>query len=76
MMQLVFPSLRTDSGLIAFRSKFEDCNPDLQKWRESVDNKNSPYREGFNALDANNGAGWQFLSKVRPTAGHVPVRQW
>ena len=71
-----FDIYSTGIVMIAFRSKLEDCNHDLQKWRESVDNKNSPYREGFNALDANNGAGWQFLSKVRPTAGHVPVRQW
>ena len=64
MMQLVFPSLRSDTGLIAFRSKLEDCNHDLQRWRETVDTKNSPYAEGFSSLDTDGAAGWQFLSKV------------
>lgn len=65
MMQLVFPSLRSDAGLIAFRSKLEDCDHDLQKWRQGVDSKNGPYAEGINGLDANGGVGWQFISKVR-----------
>lgn len=64
MMQLVFPSLRSDSGLIAFRSKLEDCDHDLQRWRQTVETKNSTYAEGFSALDADGGAGWQFLSRV------------
>eukprot|EP00892_Ulva_mutabilis_P010152 jgi/Ulvmu1/7509/UM037_0053.1 len=64
MMQLVFPSLRSDSGIIAFRSKLEDCEHDLQRWRSTIDNKNSPYSEGLSALDANGGAGWQFISKM------------
>jgi hypothetical protein len=64
-MQLAFPNLRSDSNLIAFRNKLEDCDHDIVKWRESVNRKGaSQYSEGFKLLDAQNGTGWGLLCKV------------
>lgn len=35
LLQLAFPALRTDNGLIAFNKKLRDLNWDLNAWRAS-----------------------------------------
>eukprot|EP00959_Pyramimonas_sp_CCMP1952_P247491 5173782-Pyramimonas_sp.AAC.1 len=63
MMQMAFPSLRTDNNLIAFRKVLEDCDFDLQLWRKRIDGtgKSIPkgLQEGFDLLDEEGGAGWE-----------------
>lgn len=64
LMQLAFPNLRSDSNLISFRNKLEDCDHDIARWRATVDRKsNSQYAEGFALLDEQ--GGWDLLCKVR-----------
>jgi hypothetical protein len=35
LLQLAFPGLRPDNGLIAFNRRLKECNWDLNKWRDS-----------------------------------------
>jgi hypothetical protein len=35
LLQLAFPALRSDNGIIAFNRKLKDCGWDLNKWRAS-----------------------------------------
>ena len=69
LMQLAFPNLRSDSNLIAFRNKLEDCDHDISIWRDQVERKGSQYAEGFALLDAQ--GGWDLLSKVCTPPGLV-----
>eukprot|EP01026_Neomeris_dumetosa_P011371 TRINITY_DN1408_c1_g2_i3.p1 TRINITY_DN1408_c1_g2~~TRINITY_DN1408_c1_g2_i3.p1 ORF type:complete len:362 (+),score=48.19 TRINITY_DN1408_c1_g2_i3:244-1329(+) len=65
LLQMVFPPLRNDSVLIAFRRKLEDFDFDIQKWREFMAKKSSrDYKEGFELLDMYDGAGWDLLCEL------------
>lgn len=62
----VFPSLRSDSGLIAFNRQLKRCDNDLVRWREQAEKRGTPeLMHGFELLDLNGGLGWQ-LVQVRP----------
>lgn len=66
LMQLAFSNLRSDSALIGFRNKLEDCDHDISVWRqkiESSERKGSQYTEGFALLDSQ--GGWDLVCKVR-----------
>ena len=66
LFQLCFPSLRSDSGLIAFNKKLEELDWDLVAWRSSVERQGTnKFSDGFKLLDANAGAGWELATKVR-----------
>lgn len=61
----IFPSLRSDNGLIQFNRQLKRCNYDLQAWREGQEKRSLPdsTARGFAMLDADDGAGWE-LAKV------------
>eukprot|EP00240_Pyramimonas_obovata_P000541 CAMPEP_0118921504 /NCGR_PEP_ID=MMETSP1169-20130426/754_1 /TAXON_ID=36882 /ORGANISM="Pyramimonas obovata, Strain CCMP722" /LENGTH=538 /DNA_ID=CAMNT_0006862233 /DNA_START=234 /DNA_END=1850 /DNA_ORIENTATION=- len=62
LMQMAFPSLRSDNNLIAFRKVLEDCDFDLRAWRARVTaGSKTPkgLQEGFELLDESGGAGWE-----------------
>lgn len=65
LLQLAFPSLRTDNALIAFNKAFgEQYNWDILAWRRVQEGKNKVAKEmeeGFATLDADGGAGWDLL---------------
>jgi serine/threonine protein kinase len=65
LLQLAFPSLRTDNALIAFNKTFgEQYNWDIVAWRRVQEGKNKVAKEmeeGFATLDADGGAGWDLL---------------
>eukprot|EP01025_Chloroclados_australasicus_P025117 TRINITY_DN2509_c0_g2_i1.p1 TRINITY_DN2509_c0_g2~~TRINITY_DN2509_c0_g2_i1.p1 ORF type:complete len:637 (-),score=76.78 TRINITY_DN2509_c0_g2_i1:453-2249(-) len=65
MLQIVFPPLRNDNTLIAFRRKLEDFDFDISKWRESMEKRGGrEYKEGFQLLDMDDGAGWELLCQL------------
>eukprot|EP01025_Chloroclados_australasicus_P047244 TRINITY_DN5265_c0_g1_i1.p1 TRINITY_DN5265_c0_g1~~TRINITY_DN5265_c0_g1_i1.p1 ORF type:complete len:324 (+),score=42.83 TRINITY_DN5265_c0_g1_i1:103-972(+) len=68
MIQLAFPSLRTDNSIIAFNEQLEKVNYDLRAWRREQEEKggrsSAALAEGFALLDADNGAGWDLLCKL------------
>jgi len=65
LLQMAFPKLRSDNNLIAFNRKFESLNYDLEKWRAVVEKSNGKeFKEGFQLLDLENGAGWDLLKKL------------
>jgi hypothetical protein len=66
MLQLVFPSLRNDNGLVAFNAKLEEVQYDLREWRRNLDSRSltRDFQEGLKILDAEDGAGWQVACKV------------
>ncbi|KAM7464377.1 hypothetical protein LguiA_032498 [Lonicera macranthoides] len=70
-LQMAFPSLRTDSGLIQFNRQLKKCDYDLVAWRKTVEPRaNSDLRKGFELLDLDSGIGWELLtSMVRYKAG-------
>ena len=70
LLQLAFPALRGDNGLIAFNRKLRDLNYDLDAWRDSeamsVRGGQWPrdLAEGFEVLDADGGAGWDLAKRL------------
>ncbi|KAI8474239.1 MAG: kinase-like domain-containing protein [Monoraphidium minutum] len=70
LLQLAFPALRSDNGLIAFNKRLKDCNWDLARWRkeEGLSKRNDRWpkelEEGFEVLDADGGLGWDLACKL------------
>eukprot|EP00270_Netrium_digitus_P006939 TRINITY_DN2001_c0_g1_i3.p1 TRINITY_DN2001_c0_g1~~TRINITY_DN2001_c0_g1_i3.p1 ORF type:complete len:615 (+),score=150.37 TRINITY_DN2001_c0_g1_i3:235-2079(+) len=68
-LQMAFPSMRSDSGLINFNRQLKRCDYDLEAWRESVnarkDRRNlSELQRGFALLDYDNGHSWELLKAM------------
>ncbi|CAK7326516.1 unnamed protein product [Dovyalis caffra] len=70
-LQMTFPGLRSDNGLIQFNRQLKRCDYDLNAWRKSVEPRaSSDLRKGFELLDLDGGIGWELLtSMVRYKAG-------
>lgn len=61
-MQLAFPSMRTDNGLMAFNRQLKRRDYDMALWRESVEAKASQdIKQGFEVLDMDDGVGWELV---------------
>ncbi|XP_075636332.1 serine/threonine-protein kinase STN7, chloroplastic isoform X2 [Castanea sativa] len=64
-LQMAFPALRTDSGLIQFNRQLKRCDYDLVAWRKSVEPRASlELRRGFELLDLDGGIGWELLTSM------------
>ncbi|OVA06748.1 Protein kinase domain [Macleaya cordata] len=64
-LQMAFPSLRTDSGLIQFNRQLKRCEYDLVAWRKTVEPRASAeLRKGFELLDLDGGIGWELLTSM------------
>lgn len=64
-LQMAFPGLRTDSGLIQFNRQLKRCDYDLNAWRKTVEPRASPdLRKGFQLLDIDGGIGWELLTSM------------
>ncbi|KAJ6816357.1 serine/threonine-protein kinase STN7, chloroplastic [Iris pallida] len=64
-LQMAFPSLRTDSGLIQFNRQFKRCGYDMVAWRNTVELRASPdLRKGFELLGLEGGIGWELLTSM------------
>ncbi|MCL7034801.1 hypothetical protein MKW94_011987 [Papaver nudicaule] len=64
-LQMAFPSLRTDSGLIQFNRQLKRCGYDLIEWRKTVEPRASTeLRKGFELLDLDGGIGWELLTSM------------
>ncbi|KAJ6803757.1 serine/threonine-protein kinase STN7, chloroplastic [Iris pallida] len=64
-LQMVFPPLRTDSGLIQFNRQLKRCGYDMVAWRNTVEPRASPdIRKGFELLDLDGGIGWELLTSM------------
>jgi hypothetical protein len=75
-LQMVFPSLRKDSNLIAFRRVLEGMDWSLPAWRAKQEARklSKEQQEGFDLLDMDGGAGWKLVCRMmerRPT-GTIP----
>lgn len=65
LLQMAFPSFRTDSGLIQFNRQLKRCDYDLVAWRKSVEPRaNADLRRGFELLDLDGGIGWELLTSM------------
>lgn len=64
-LQMAFPALRTDSGLIQFNRQLKRCDYDLDAWRKSVEPRAGlELRRGFELLDLDGGIGWELLTSM------------
>ncbi|XP_018823681.1 serine/threonine-protein kinase STN7, chloroplastic [Juglans regia] len=64
-LQMAFPALRSDSGLIQFNRQLKRCDYDLVGWRKSVEPRaNSELRRGFELLDLDGGIGWELVTSM------------
>ncbi|XP_024366721.1 serine/threonine-protein kinase STN7, chloroplastic isoform X2 [Physcomitrium patens] len=64
-LQMAFPNLRTDSGLISFNRQFKRRDYDLVKWRSLVEGKpNQDIMQGFEILDLDDGVGWELVQDM------------
>ncbi|KAG2665329.1 hypothetical protein I3843_15G003100 [Carya illinoinensis] len=64
-LQMAFPALRSDSGLIQFNRQLKRCDYDLVGWRKSVEPRaNSELRRGFELLDLDDGIGWELVTSM------------
>ncbi|XP_057761996.1 serine/threonine-protein kinase STN7, chloroplastic [Arachis stenosperma] len=64
-LQMAFPGLRTDNGLIQFNRQLKRCDYDLVTWRKSVEPRCGPeLRRGFDLLDLDGGIGWELLTSM------------
>ncbi|XP_062159310.1 serine/threonine-protein kinase STN7, chloroplastic isoform X3 [Alnus glutinosa] len=64
-LQMAFPALRTDSGLIQFNRQLKRCDYDLVAWRKSVEPRASTeLRRGFQLLDLDGGIGWELVTSM------------
>lgn len=65
LLQMAFPSLRSDSQLIAFNRKLESMDYDLAAWRQQMEQRGSrEAAQGFELLDLDGGAGWDLLQRL------------
>ncbi|XP_062111198.1 serine/threonine-protein kinase STN7, chloroplastic isoform X2 [Humulus lupulus] len=64
-LQMAFPGLRTDNGLIQFNRQLKRCDYDLVTWRNTVEPRASAdLRKGFELLDLDGGIGWELLTSM------------
>ncbi|KAM6548172.1 hypothetical protein CsatB_019848 [Cannabis sativa] len=64
-LQMAFPGLRTDNGLIQFNRQLKRCDYDLVTWRKTVEPRASAdLRKGFELLDLDGGIGWELLTSM------------
>eukprot|EP00245_Coleochaete_scutata_P015400 TRINITY_DN6852_c0_g1_i1.p1 TRINITY_DN6852_c0_g1~~TRINITY_DN6852_c0_g1_i1.p1 ORF type:complete len:616 (+),score=126.74 TRINITY_DN6852_c0_g1_i1:168-2015(+) len=64
-LQMAFPSLRSDSGLITFNRQLKRCEYDMAAWRELVEKRPSAdMLKGFAIMDLNNGTGWELVQAM------------
>ncbi|KGN51552.2 serine/threonine-protein kinase STN7, chloroplastic [Cucumis sativus] len=64
-LQMAFPAMRTDSGLIQFNRQLKRCDYDLVAWRKTVESRaSSDLRKGFELLDLDEGIGWELLTSM------------
>lgn len=64
-LQMAFPALRNDNGLIQFNRQLKRCDYDLVAWRKSVEPRASAeLRRGFQLLDLDGGIGWELLTSM------------
>eukprot|EP00850_Spirogloea_muscicola_P001625 SM000006S19390 [mRNA] locus=s6:432885:437822:- [translate_table: standard] len=74
LLQMVFPSLRSDSALIQFNRQFKRCNYDLAVWREACEKRaGADMQHGFELLEADGGAGWDLLQSMMRFKGRQRV---
>eukprot|EP00850_Spirogloea_muscicola_P005024 SM000022S07238 [mRNA] locus=s22:737613:742418:+ [translate_table: standard] len=74
LLQMVFPSLRSDSALIQFNRQFKRCNYDLAAWREACEKRaGADMQHGFELLEADGGAGWDLLQSMMRFKGRQRV---
>lgn len=65
LLQMVFAPLRNDDAIVDFKEKLsKQYGWNLRRWRASLDGKPGAFREGFEILDLDNGAGWNLLCKL------------
>ncbi|KAF6258518.1 kinase-like domain-containing protein [Scenedesmus sp. NREL 46B-D3] len=87
-LQMVFPNLRSDNSLVAFNRRLQELGWDLPAWKREVIRKHprglpKEYEEGFEVLEAEEGAGWDLACQLvsynpndRPTAGEALLHRW
>lgn len=64
-LQMAFPNLRSDSGLITFNRQLKRRDYDMVSWRELVEAKpNQDVKHGFEILDLDGGAGWELAQAM------------
>ncbi|PRQ40422.1 putative protein kinase Group-Pl-4 family [Rosa chinensis] len=64
-LQMAFPGLRSDSGLIQFNRQLKRCDYDLVAWRKTAEPRaSSELRKGFELLDLDGGIGWELLTSM------------
>ncbi|KAF3431790.1 hypothetical protein FNV43_RR26526 [Rhamnella rubrinervis] len=64
-LQMAFPALRSDNGLIQFNRQLKRCGYDLEAWRKSVEPRaGADLRRGFELLDLDGGIGWELLTSM------------
>ncbi|KAG2452996.1 hypothetical protein HYH02_002333 [Chlamydomonas schloesseri] len=91
LLQMVFSHLRNDNALIAFNKRLQELKWDLPAWRREEEAKlptakgalADSLEAGFEALDADDGAGWDLLLRLlaykpsdRPSAAAVLAHPW
>ena len=66
LLQMAFPPLRNDNGLVAFNKVLgEQHNWDLNSWRRSIEKRGGKdWMEGLQTLDALNGGGLDLAVKL------------
>ncbi|KAK1419819.1 hypothetical protein QVD17_29180 [Tagetes erecta] len=65
LLQMAFPSFRSDSGLIQFNRQLKRCDYDLVAWRKNAEPRASAdLRKGFELLDLDGGIGWELLTSM------------
>jgi serine/threonine protein kinase len=64
-LQMAFPNLRNDSGLISFNRQLKRQEYNMVQWRNLVEAKeNKDIRQGFEILDMDGGVGWELVKDM------------
>lgn len=64
-LQMAFPALRSDSGLIQFNRQLKRAEYDLVAWRNTVEPRaNADLRRGFELMALDGGIGWELLTSM------------
>lgn len=64
-LQMAFPNLRSDSGLISFNRQLKRRDYDMVEWRKLVEAKQSQdIKQGFEILDMDSGVGWELVQDM------------
>jgi len=65
LLQMAFPNLRSDSGLISFNRQLKRREYDMVQWRNLVEGKeNKDIKQGFEILDMDGGVGWELVKDM------------